>query len=60
MEFDAVAQPELVDAAIGRNRNLIRRIGVDRIGFVGGAAHQRAEHQLHVDRWIAFEDEAVQ
>ncbi len=49
----------LLDAAIGRDRDLVGCIGIDRIGLVGRPPHQRGKHLLHVDRGIAFEDEAL-
>ena len=60
VEGDAVAQVEFVDAAVGRHRDLVGGVGIDRVGLVGGAPHQRGERLLHVDRRIALEDEAVE
>ena len=60
VEGDAVAQVEFVDAAVGRHRDLVGGVGIDRVGLVVGAPHQRGEHLLHVDRRIALEDEAVE
>ena len=50
VEGDAVAQMEFVDPAVGRHRDLVGGVGIDRVGLVGGAPHQRGEHLLHVDR----------
>ena len=60
VEGDAVAQAKLIDAAVGRHRDLVGGIGIDRVGLVGGAPHHRGERLLHVDRRIALEDEAVE
>ena len=60
VEGDAVAQAKLVGATVGRHRNLVCGIGIDRVGFVGGAPHHGGERLLHVDRRIALEDKSVE
>ncbi len=60
VEGDAVAQAKLVGAAVGGHRDLVCGVGVDGVGFVGGAPHHGGECLFHIERRIALEDESVE
>ena len=58
VEGDAVAQAEFVSASVSGHRDLVCGVGVDGVGLVRGAPHHGGECLLHVDCWIALEDES--